>query len=237
MSDQQQSVWPDGAREAVLLAIHDNKSLPSRMATDILTALEPFVQQRIAEATKTLDDDCRNLRDTQSWIADAVGLAPYMGCYVAEDVLPAVRRVVAERDLANALAESRRIAEDGARETLNHERAERSQAEQLLADVDADCHRLRAEVARHAAVLRLCAGEVLTCYPTDDGTVKVAVNLNDYFVPASDGEEIAMADAPVLEALYKQEGWPAIHQWVADRRGIPNQHWRERHIDAARSGR
>lgn len=85
---------------------------------------------------------------------------------------------------------------------------------------------LRAENERYAAVMRLCADDVVTCYPTDDGTVKVAVNLNDYFVPASDGEEIEMADAPTLVALMDQGGWQAIYQWVADRRGVPNRHWR-----------
>lgn len=59
-----------------------------------------------------------------------------------------VARLRQERDDANALGEARRLGEEGAREMLNEERAERSQAEQILADVNADWHRLRAELAR-----------------------------------------------------------------------------------------
>lgn len=53
MSDPN-AVWPDGTRWAVGQA-HDqwmkrSQFDPTSVATDILTALEPFVQQRIAEA-------------------------------------------------------------------------------------------------------------------------------------------------------------------------------------------
>ena len=109
------AVWPDGAREAVTSLLKRDQSAigPNPLTEKVLTALEPFVQQRIEAATRALDDDCRSLRDLQSWVADAVGLAPYMGCYVQDDVLPSVRRVVSERDALRA--EVARLREDGER--------------------------------------------------------------------------------------------------------------------------
>lgn len=162
-------VWPDGARGAVGHA-HDqwmkrSQFDPTSVADDILTALDPFVQQRINAAVQTLVDECRALRDRQSWIADAVKLAPYSGCYDAEALLPAVRRVVADRDHALTLAEARRLGEEGAREMLNEERAERSQAEQILADADADRQRLRDEVARLKEQLEYYTGPRQESHP------------------------------------------------------------------------
>lgn len=60
MSDQQ-SVWPDGAREAVDAAhdrwIRRSGFDPTSVADDILTALEPFVQQRIEAEVARLRED------------------------------------------------------------------------------------------------------------------------------------------------------------------------------------
>lgn len=58
------AVWPDGAREAVQEAlwgnvVDDTTSCRVREATDILTALEPFVQQRIAAEVARLSTELR----------------------------------------------------------------------------------------------------------------------------------------------------------------------------------
>lgn len=198
MSDQQ-SVWPDGARAAVKSA-NEHRRLEhfmtggyDRWADGILTALEPFVQQRIEKATEWIDLDrqaaCRSFQECEAKLHEAETRNGITGGVYTE--LYALRAEVA------------RLREDG---------------------------------ERYEAVLRLLAVDVLYCHRGDDGVVTAFINLNDYFIPAADGEAIAMNDAPALAALYDQGGWPAISQWVADRRGIPNQHWRKR-LDAARSAR
>lgn len=62
MSDQN-AVWPDGAREAVHGAMLVTRwSAPHGVLADaILTALEPFVQQRIAEEIKDIDGTTQEL--------------------------------------------------------------------------------------------------------------------------------------------------------------------------------
>ena len=78
MSDQQ-SVWPDGAREAVDAAhdrwIRRSGFDPTSVADDILTALEPFVQQRIAKATEWIDLDrqaaCRSFQECEAKLHEA----------------------------------------------------------------------------------------------------------------------------------------------------------------------
>lgn len=64
MSDPQQSVWPDGAREAVDRAYRSWWDNPFQAcARDLLNAVEPFAQRRIAAATTALRAEVARLRE------------------------------------------------------------------------------------------------------------------------------------------------------------------------------
>jgi len=52
--------------------------------------------------------------------------------------------------------------------------------------------------------------------------------INDYFVPASDAESITYNELPKLYELYKEKQWDGVSQFVADKRGIPDLHWRDK---------
>lgn len=107
------AVWPDGAREAVVAA-HDRwmdrpSHDPTSVDHDILTALEPFVQQRIEAALSDIDEL----------------VPPAIGIY--QTIPDRVRLVIAQRDEAwedvrlyreeadRLRAEVARLREDGER--------------------------------------------------------------------------------------------------------------------------
>lgn len=60
--------------------------------------------------------------------------------------------------------------------------------------------------------------------------IKLAISVNDHFAPAADLEIIPWEKTGEVLALYKAapDKWQALYQWVADQRGTPNVHWRER---------
>lgn len=53
------------------------------------------------------------------------------------------------------------------------------------------------------------------------------ININDYFRPAADGEDLPFSDIPKLFDMYRKDGYSGVTQYVADKRGIPNKHWRK----------
>ncbi len=57
------------------------------------------------------------------------------------------------------------------------------------------------------------------------------VLINDYFVPASDGEEVTYDELPKLYDLYKERKYDGVSQFVADKRGIPNIYWKDEGSD------
>ena len=57
------------------------------------------------------------------------------------------------------------------------------------------------------------------------------VLINDYFVPASDGEEVTYDELPKLYELYKEKKHDGVSQFVADKRGIPNIYWKDEGSD------
>jgi hypothetical protein len=57
------------------------------------------------------------------------------------------------------------------------------------------------------------------------------VLINDYFVPASDGEEVTYDELPKLYDLYKERKHDGVSQFVADKRGIPNIYWKDEGSD------
>jgi hypothetical protein len=60
--------------------------------------------------------------------------------------------------------------------------------------------------------------------------VNLIININDYFVPAADGEFITFEEIPVLFELYQNKQHQGICEFVANKRGIPNKHWRNTEI-------
>lgn len=60
-----------------------------------------------------------------------------------------------------------------------------------------------------------------------DGTVNLYININDYFAPAADAENLPTKDIPKLFEMYRKDGYNGVAQYVADKRGIPNKRWRE----------
>jgi hypothetical protein len=60
-----------------------------------------------------------------------------------------------------------------------------------------------------------------------DGTVNLYININDYFGPGSDAECLPTQDIPKLFDMYRKDGYNGVAQYVADKRGIPNEHWRK----------
>jgi hypothetical protein len=53
------------------------------------------------------------------------------------------------------------------------------------------------------------------------------VLINDYFGPCADSEEVSYDELPKLYDLYKSRKYDGVSQFVADKRGIPNIHWRD----------
>jgi hypothetical protein len=60
-----------------------------------------------------------------------------------------------------------------------------------------------------------------------DGTINLYININDYFGPGADAESLPSRDVAKLFDMYKENGYNGVAQYVADKRGIPNKHWRE----------
>jgi len=57
------------------------------------------------------------------------------------------------------------------------------------------------------------------------------ININDYFVPASDAESVTYDELPKLYDLYKSRKYDGVSQFVADKRGIPNICWKDEGSD------
>jgi hypothetical protein len=61
-----------------------------------------------------------------------------------------------------------------------------------------------------------------------DGTINLYININDYFAPAADAESLPSRDVAKLFDMYKENGYNGVAQYVANKRGIHNKHWREK---------
>ena len=55
----------------------------------------------------------------------------------------------------------------------------------------------------------------------------LCININDYFGPCADADSVTDDELPKLYELYKQRKHDGVAQFVADKRGVPNKHWRE----------
>jgi hypothetical protein len=63
----------------------------------------------------------------------------------------------------------------------------------------------------------------------NEGTY-LCININDYFGPGSDAEDLGWRDIPKLFEMYRQSksDCNGVLQYVADKRGIPNKKWRDK---------
>jgi len=65
-------------------------------------------------------------------------------------------------------------------------------------------------------------------YDGDKECVGLFININDYFIPASDSEAVTYDELPKLYEMYKERKYDGVSQFVADKRGIPNIYWRDK---------
>ena len=56
----------------------------------------------------------------------------------------------------------------------------------------------------------------------------LCININDYFAPCADSEDLPWRDIPKLFDMYRKDGYSGVAQYVADKRGIPNKKWRDK---------
>lgn len=59
-----------------------------------------------------------------------------------------------------------------------------------------------------------------------DGTINLYININDYFGPGSDAENLPTEDVAKLFEMHRKDSFEGVAQYVADKRGIPNKHWK-----------
>jgi len=64
-------------------------------------------------------------------------------------------------------------------------------------------------------------------YDGDKECVGLFINVNDYFIPASDSEAVTYDELPKLYEMYKEKKYDGVSQFVADKRGIPNVYWKD----------
>ena len=64
-------------------------------------------------------------------------------------------------------------------------------------------------------------------YDGDKECVGLFININDYFIPASDSEAVTYDELPKLYEMYKERKYDGVSQFVADKRGIPNIYWKD----------
>jgi hypothetical protein len=62
----------------------------------------------------------------------------------------------------------------------------------------------------------------------DNEGAYLCININDYFTPAADSEDLAWSDIPKLFDMYRKDGYNGVAKYVADKRGIPNKRWRNK---------
>jgi hypothetical protein len=71
-------------------------------------------------------------------------------------------------------------------------------------------------------------GILFSSQSKDGSTAELYINVNDYFAPGADAEGVPHKDIPKLFEMYRESGYNGVAQYVADKRGIPNKHWRDK---------
>ena len=65
-----------------------------------------------------------------------------------------------------------------------------------------------------------------------DDSRTILININDFFAPAADAEEVSYDEIPKLFDLYNQKGYDGVSEFVALKRGIANISWRDKLKDS-----
>ena len=73
----------------------------------------------------------------------------------------------------------------------------------------------------------LFVGQAGAKYDNGNECVGLFININDYFIPASDAEAVTYDELPKLYEMYKERKYDGVSQFVADKRGIPNIYWKD----------
>jgi len=60
------------------------------------------------------------------------------------------------------------------------------------------------------------------------GTTTVYILCNDYFIPAADSQLIPSCDIQRVFENYIVDGFNGVYRYIAEKREVPNQHWRLR---------
>ncbi len=60
----------------------------------------------------------------------------------------------------------------------------------------------------------------------DKNTTALYVNVNDWFGPGSDAEGVTCNELPKLYDLFMEKKYIGVTDFVANKRGIENKHWR-----------
>lgn len=63
---------------------------------------------------------------------------------------------------------------------------------------------------------------------TEDNSVKLYISINDHFPPDARVELLPAPDIAKLFDMYRKDGYSGVAQYVADKRGILNKHWRDK---------
>lgn len=82
-------------------------------------------------------------------------------------------------------------------------------------------------VPDHESMAAFLLDEDIFYISPNKDTVRLCVNINDYFVPGSDAEFISYDEIPVLFALYTKKSYDGVCEFIANKRGIKNKRWRE----------
>lgn len=77
----------------------------------------------------------------------------------------------------------------------------------------------------------LFVGVAVAKYDGDKECVGLFININDYFGPGSDSEEVTYNELPKLYDMYISRKYDGVSQFVADKRGIPNICWKDEGSD------
>lgn len=61
---------------------------------------------------------------------------------------------------------------------------------------------------------------------TQKECLELSIMINDYFGPGSDAESVTYDELPKIYDMYINQKYDGVCQFVADKRGVSNIHWR-----------
>lgn len=79
---------------------------------------------------------------------------------------------------------------------------------------------------REMMVAYLIDEGVLVLGADTDKTISLYIQINDFFVPAADSEELPYDDVHILFEKYRINEWAGVVEYVANKRKVEPIHWR-----------